>query len=361
MSGREEDARWMRRCLELAGRARGRTAPNPMVGAVVVRDGEVLGEGYTYPPPGAHGEVAALRRVADARGATMYVNLEPCCHHGRTPPCTDAVLAAGIKRVVVGLVDPFPQVRGQGIRILREAGVEVTVGVEEEACRLLNAGFVKAVETGLPYVWLKAGASLDGRIADAGGRSKWITSEEARAEGRRIRDRVDAILVGSGTLLADDPALTTRIEGGHDPLPVILDSGLRCPADARVLRGPRRPVIVCREHAPERALPADILRVPEGVGGLDLDAVMRALVARGVHNVLVEGGGAVHRSLIDAGLADRLLLFLAPTALAGGAGFVGGPPLALADAPRWTLRSVRQVGPDALLDLDLTPERSPEL
>jgi len=351
-----EDARWMRRCLELASRARGRTAPNPMVGAVVVRDGEVLGEGYTYPPPGAHGEVAALRRVADARGATMYVNLEPCCHHGRTPPCTDAVLAAGIRRVVVGMVDPFDKVQGKGIALLRAAGLEVAVGVEEAACRELNAGFIKAVERGLPYVWLKAGASLDGRIADAEGRSQWITSEAARAEGRRRRDQVDAILVGSGTLLADDPALTTRMEGGHDPLPVILDTELRCPEDAKVLQGSRRPVLLCAEDAPERSLPAEILRLPRGAGGVDLEAAMRALVELGVHSVLVEGGGKVHRSFIDAGLADRLLLFVAPTALAGGAGFVGGPPLALADAPRWALRGVTQVGPDALLDLDLSPE-----
>jgi diaminohydroxyphosphoribosylaminopyrimidine deaminase/5-amino-6-(5-phosphoribosylamino)uracil reductase len=181
------DAAWMRRCLALADRARGRTAPNPMVGAVIVRDGELLGEGWTYPPPGAHGEIAALSRVADARGATMYVNLEPCCHWGRTPPCTDALIKAGVSRVVVGMVDPFPKVAGRGIAQLRDAGIEVEVGVEEAACQELNGGFVKALQRGLPRVWLKAAATLDGRIADSRGASKWITGEAAREEGRRWR------------------------------------------------------------------------------------------------------------------------------------------------------------------------------
>ncbi len=347
------DAAWMRRCLALADRARGRTAPNPMVGAVIVRDGELLGEGWTYPPPGAHGEIAALSRVADARGATMYVNLEPCCHWGRTPPCTDALIKAGVSRVVVGMVDPFPKVAGRGIAQLRDAGIEVEVGVEEAACQELNGGFVKALQRGLPRVWLKAAATLDGRIADSRGASKWITGEAAREEGRRWRDKLDGILVGSGTLLADDPALTARLEGGADPLPAVLDSRLRCPEDARIFQGSRRPVIYCREDAPERELPADIVRLPAGPGGLDLEAALRDLCGRGVHNLLVEGGGRVHRSFLDGGLADRLLLFLAPLALAGGQGFIAGPPLALAEAPRWRLRGVRQVGADALLEIDL--------
>ncbi len=354
----------MRRALEAAARARGRTAPNPAVGAVVVRDGELLAEGWTWPPPGAHAEPSALDRArrergaGSTRGATMYVSLEPCCFHGRTPPCTEAILAAGIRRVVIGAVDPHPRVRGRGIQILRDAGLAVVGGVEEAACRELNAGFIKAEEQGLPRVWLKAAATLDGRIADAAGASQWITGPEARAEGRRYRDQVDAILVGSGTLLSDDPRLSTRLPGGHDPVPVVLDGRLRCPADARIFGGGRRPLIYTAPEAPERALPAEIVRVPRAPGGLlDVETVLRDLVARGVRELLVEGGGAVHRSFLEAGLADRLLLFLAPTILAGGPGFVAGPPLSLAAPFGGSLRSSRRVGEDLLLEIDLRPRR----
>jgi len=348
----------MRRCVELARRAAGRTAPNPMVGAVLVRGDEALAEGWHEVVGGSHAEPAALARApADVSCATLYVNLEPCCFHGRTPPCTDAVLAAGVRRVVVGMVDPCPRVAGEGIEILRRAGVEVVVGVEEAACRALNAGYIKAQTRGLPYVWLKAAATLDGRIADAQGASKWITGPDARRAGHAWRDTCDAILVGSGTLLADDPALTTRVEGGRDALPVILDSRLRCPADARVFQSARRPLIYCAPDAPARDLPADIVRAPAGPGGLDLGAVLRDLVGRGVLSVLVEGGGRVHRSMLDAGLADRLLLFLAPCVLASGPGFVAGEGLALADARRWRLVGTRRLGADLLLDYDLSGGR----
>lgn len=350
------DHRTMRRAVELARRSAGRTAPNPMVGAVVVQGDQVIAEGRTQPPGQDHAEPHALKQLApgQARGATMYVSLEPCCHHGKTPPCTDYILDAGITRVVVGMVDPDPRVQGNGIRILREAGIQVDVGVEEAVCRDVNAGFIKAHELGLPRVWLKAGMTLDGRIADSQGASQWITSAEARLEGHRMRDRSDGILVGAGTLRADDPQLTTRVEGGRDPLRAVLDTRLEIPADARLLRsGDRPPVIFCATDAPDRDLPADVVRVPRGPDGLDLTAVLRALVARGVHNLLVEGGGVLHRALLDQGLADRMLLFVAPTLLPGGRPFVAGGPVPLSEAAALRYRSTRRVGPDLLLDLEV--------
>jgi len=323
-----------------------------MVGAVILRDGEILAEGYHRAPGLAHAEPDALSRLeADAAGATMVVNLEPCCHHGRTAPCTDAILASGVERVVVGMVDPDRRVAGRGISILREAGLTVEVGILEEECRRLNAAYLCAVERGRPLVVLKAAATLDGRIADAQGRSQWITGAAARAAGHRLRDRLDAVLVGSGTLLADDPSLNTRAEGGRDALPVVLDTELRCPPDARVLTAGRRPLIFCATDAQERDLGADIVRVPRGAGGLELRAVLEALVARGVHSVLVEGGGRVHRSFLDGGCADRVHLHLAPKVLAGGAGWVGGDPLSLAGAHRFTVTSVSHLGDDVLIEM----------
>lgn len=352
-----EDARWMRRCIELARGRAGRTAPNPMVGAVIVRDGEVLAEGSTRPVGQDHAEPNALKKLPGARapGATMYVNLEPCCHHGRTPPCTDYVLASGVSRVVVGMVDPDPRVQGEGLRILRGAGIEVEVGVEEAACRDLNLGFIKANERGLPRVWLKAASTLDGRISDAFQNSRWITGPEARLEGHTMRDRSDAILVGSGTLLADDPALTTRgVQGGRDALRVVLDTELRCPVDARMFgTGERPPLIFCAPDAPHRQLPAELIRTPRAERGLALEPVLRELVRRGVHNLLVEGGGQVLHSFLSLGLADRLLLFLAPKVLAGGTAFVEGEPFKLGEGPSFTLLHSRRVGDDLLLDLEV--------
>lgn len=348
------DAMWMRRCIELAHNAEGRTAPNPMVGAVVVRGGTLIGEGWHVRAGEVHAEPDALEKsTGDTRGATLYVNLEPCCHHGRTAPCTDAILRSGIARVVVGMVDPNPIVAGKGIGLLKAAGVVVDVGVEERACRELNAGYLKAMFRGLPRVWLKVASTLDGRIADSSGRSQWITGKESREVVHQIRNRMDGILVGAGTLLADDPALTTRCDGGRDALPVILDSQLRCPEDAKIFQSSRRPLIFCATDAPARDLPAEIVRIQKNDQGLDLKAVLKELVNRGVHNLLVEGGGTVHRSFLHAQLADRLLLFMAPKVLAGGAGFVGGPPLALDQGFGFRLMSTRKIGPDLLLDLEV--------
>lgn len=359
------DAAWMSRALELAARARGRVSPNPMVGAVIVRDGELLAEGWHHAPGKAHGEVDALEKVGgQAPGATMYVNLEPCCHWGRTPPCTDAVLASGITRVVVAMVDPDSRVSGRGISILREQGVQVEVGLLEAEARRLNAPYLSAVDRRRPWVQLKAAATLDGRIASASGESRWITGPEARLAGHRLRDAADAILVGSGTLLADDPALTTRIPEGRDALPVVLDGALRCPPDARVLTGSLRALLLTGEDtlaspagaARAAALNADVVGISRDPDGrLSLTAALAELHRRGVQSLLVEGGGRVHRAFLDAGLVDRIELFLAPRLLAGGPGWVAGPGYALAEAPGFKLISVEPTGDDLHLSLEPGP------
>lgn len=367
------DAQWMNRALDLAEQALGRTAPNPAVGAVVVRDGAVLGEGWTRPAGGRHAEVVALQDCAahgaDPQGATMYVTLEPCCHHGRTPPCTDAILAAGVRRVVVGVLDPFPAMQGKGLQQLRDAGVEVELGVDEARCMRQILGFARSVSWGLPEVTSKAAVSADGHIATAQGESQWITGPQARQDGHHLRARHDAILVGIHTVLADDPRLTTRLPSDAtqasplDPVPVVLDTHLRCPDAARLLGSSRRAVLVCGPDAPARTFDhADVVRVALGSDGrVDAEAALRALAERGLHRVLVEGGGEVHRSLFDAGLVDTLHLYVAGVLVPGGRPWMGGGPLgALADAVRLTLQEVHRLGGDVRLTYHLGHRLAPD-
>jgi diaminohydroxyphosphoribosylaminopyrimidine deaminase/5-amino-6-(5-phosphoribosylamino)uracil reductase len=336
------DAAFMDLALARAERALGRTAPNPPVGAVLVRDGLVLGAGHTQPVGGPHAEVEAIRDAqragfTDLRGATLYVTLEPCCHWGRTPPCTDAILREGLGRVVVGVVDPYPPMQGKGLARLRSAGVDVELGVRSEACAAMVLGFTRTVTRGLPEVTAKVAASLDGSLATARGESRWITGPAARDDGHLLRSRHDAILVGIGTVLADDPRLNCRVEGGADPVPVVLDTELRVPLTARLLTAGRPAVIVCATDAPVRALPAEVVRVARGADGhVDPEAALREIARRGLHRVLVEGGASVHRALLDARLVDTLHLYLAPTLIPGGRRWLApDPPLdALGEATR---------------------------
>ena len=348
----------IQRCLQLARKGLGRTAPNPMVGALIVRDGVVLAEGWHRAPGMAHAEVDALNQLSGkAEGATMYVNLEPCCHQGRTPLCTDAIIDAGIDEVVVGMVDPDPRMQGKGIALLKEADIEVVVGIEREACRALNHAYISAQERGRPWVTVKAAITLDGRIADAEGVSQWITSEAARLVGHRLRDEHDAVLVGAGTLRSDDPSLNTRFEGGRDALPVVLDTELSCSEKARVLSAGRRPVIYHAEGvATDGQLEADTVGVPRTARGwLELGPVFADLQARGIHSVLVEGGGQVIRSLLDQGMVDRIELFIAGKLLVGGPGWVGGSPFSLSDAPDFQVVRNDTVGPDLHVVLEHAP------
>jgi diaminohydroxyphosphoribosylaminopyrimidine deaminase / 5-amino-6-(5-phosphoribosylamino)uracil reductase len=328
------DEAHMARCLALAEAHRGRTSPNPIVGCVIVdRRGRVIAEGAHVGPGNAHGEVAALERIGRrAPGATLYVNLEPCNHHGRTPPCAPMVRDAGVARVVIGMRDPVPG-HGGGIAVLRRAGVTVDVGVLGAACERANRPFVRWAE-GRPAYTLKAAITLDGKIATVGGESQWITGDAARADVMRLRDQHDAVLAGIGTVLADDPQLTARLSGARDPQRVVLDRRLRTPRTARLLPGRRGPrtIIACGARAPraaERALAArgaEVWRIGLGRDGrLDLDELGRRLAEASVCSVLVEGGGEVHASLLARGLADELVLYLAPKVVGGPApSWVGG-------------------------------------
>lgn len=350
---------WMREALAEACRAIGRTHPNPAVGAVVVRDGEIVGRGHTAPAGGPHAEVRAIADAGSrARGADLFTTLEPCDHYGRTPPCTEAILAAGIARVFAGSADPNPLVDGRGVQRLRGLGMPVWTGVLAAEADALNRPFFKAMRSGLPWVTLKAAVSLDGKLATVSGDSRWVTGEAARTEVHRLRDRVDAVLVGAGTVRTDDPALTARIPegGGRDPLRVVLDSALQLSPERQLfhLRSDARTLVVHVEgQGAERAqalvtVGTELLGVPGRPGEVDLETTLRELLRRDVLHVLVEGGPRVFAAFIRAGLADALVLHLAPR-LVGGDGLSWLGPLGLdrmAGARSVRIESMRSLGED---------------
>jgi diaminohydroxyphosphoribosylaminopyrimidine deaminase/5-amino-6-(5-phosphoribosylamino)uracil reductase len=364
----------LRKALAAARHASGRTWPNPAVGAVVVRGDRVLGSGFTRPPGGPHAEVVALaaarRRhgAATLRGATLAVTLEPCCFTGRTPPCTEALLEAGVARVWIGVVDPDPRVRGRGVRILRRAGVSVEVGVSESACREQHRGFFSLVERGRPFVALKLAATLDGRIATARGESRWITGPTARAKVHALRARSDAVAVGSGTARADDPDLTARRRGRvvHRPIRVVFDSELRLPTAGRLVRGPdpERTWVLAGSGAParrRRALEAAgvrVLEVPVRRGRLDLRAALERLGGEGLTTLLVEGGGGLAAALLRAALVDEVHWFAAPAWLGSEARPALGPLAIARLAERVRLEEARvsRLGDDLYLRGVVRPE-----
>lgn len=319
------DQEYMALALQLAEKGAGWTSPNPMVGAVLVKDGEIIGRGYHAKCGGLHAERAALAACAgDPAGATLYVTLEPCCHHGRQPPCTEAILQAKIARVVVGSGDPNPLVAGKGLDLLRAHGVQVTEGVLDRECRALNHVFFHFIQTGRPYVVLKYAMTLDGKLAAYTGASQWITGEQARRHVHTQRSRYRAILVGVGTVLADDPQLTCRLEGGRDPLRVVCDTNLRTPLTANVVRTARQTptclaTCVSQESrlAPYREAGCQVLSLPQSNGQVSLPALMKALGSQGVDSVLAEGGSALHWSLVRDGLVNRVQAYLAPKILGG--------------------------------------------
>lgn len=351
----------MGRAVSLAHRALGRTSPNPAVGAVIVKNGRVVGEGWTRPVGGPHAEVVALRQAgARAHGATLYVTLEPCAHHGRTPPCMEAVIAAGITTVVVGVGDPNPRVRGRGLRALRAAGIEVIAGVLAGEAGAVSAWFRHYIVHGRPFVMVKLAASLDGRIATARGESRWISGPVARRWVHELRNRVDAVMVGSGTVLADDPALTCRVRGGRDPIRVVVDGRLRTPVRARVVRQRSKAATLiattasapaARRAALTRA-GADVLTVPSLRGRVALSALFRLLAARGIVSVLIEGGGELAAAALRAKAVDRALFVSAPLLLGGdGRSMLG--PLGfgrLARAPHVADPIFSRLGPDLLIE-----------
>jgi diaminohydroxyphosphoribosylaminopyrimidine deaminase/5-amino-6-(5-phosphoribosylamino)uracil reductase len=344
--------------LKEAAKGLGRTSPNPAVGAVLVKGGRVVGRGHHARAGGPHAEVVALGAAGPrARGADLYTTLEPCDHYGRTPPCSMAILEAGVRRVVVGSADPNPLVSGRGVSRLRRAGVEVVTGVLAEQCDALNAHWFRFIRDRRPYVTLKAAVTLDGRIATRTGDARWVSGEEARRWVHRLRDRVDAVLVGAGTAQADDPELTARLPGrrGRDPLRVVLDTDLSLPARLRLFRlRSAAPTLVAHASARSRRFGpgVELLRCRRGKGGVDLPDLLARLAERGVTHLLVEGGAHVHAAFLRAGLVDRVAVFVAPKiAGADGVPFVAGKgPARMADALALGDVQIRRMGGDVLVE-----------
>ena len=349
----------------LAEAKRGYPSPNPHVGAAIVRDGKILSVGHHERAGEAHAEVDAIRNAAaSVEGATLFVTLEPCNHRGRTGPCTEAILDAGLARVVIGCPDPAPHVAGAVDR-LRSAGIEVDVGLMERECTALVADFAKHIRTGLPFVTLKAAVTLDGKIATRSGDSKWITGEEARTEAHRMRDRSDAILVGVGTVLSDDPKLTVRRVEGRDPIRVVLDADLRTPAGAAVLdpgRSSNAGALIfhaadadASRHDQFEAEGVELVPVSRNDRGVELSEVLQRLGERGLVRLMVEGGAHVHGSFLDLGLADRAAIFIAPRIVgdAGALSFAAGSGAESIERARRLVRTELQaLGPDWLVSGD---------
>ena len=328
---------FMQRALDLARRAKGRTSPNPLVGAVIVKDGRVIGEGYHQKAGTPHAEVHALKAAgADTKGATLYTTLEPCCHWGRTPPCTEALIRAGIAQVYVGEVDPNPSVAGKGVQQLQNAGINVHVGVLRQEAADLNEVHRKYIQTGRPFVILKTAMSLDGKIATASGESQWITSEASRQRGHEVRDAVDAILVGRGTVARDNPTLTTRLQDreGQDAIRIILDSHGRTRPDAHIFNAESEAgviVAVTPEAPPENIntlekAGAEVIIVPDAHNKVCFKSLMKILGTREITSVLIEGGSQINASALATCIVDKVMCFIAPKLIGGqnAPGPIGG-------------------------------------
>ena len=355
------DTTWMRRAIRLAERGRGLASPNPPVGAVVVRDGKAMSQGFHRGPGTPHAEIEAIRDAGDAtRGAALYVTLEPCTHQGRTPPCAPEVVSAGFARVVIGTTDPNPVVDGRGVAALQQSGLEVETGVLQPECERLIQSFSKFIRTSRPFVTAKIAVSLDGRAAAADGSSQWITGPTARRDAHRMRASADAVLVGVGTVLHDDPQLTVRLRGyrGRQPLRVVLDSSCRTPADAAILGDESPTLIVTTDKATQeveetlRTRGAEIVRLPARDGRVDLNAVLETLGHRGVTDLLIEGGPTVIGDVVERSLADRYVFYVAPKLLgSGGPGAVSALVApTIADARELRVESVRHIGADLRIE-----------
>lgn len=353
---------YMARALSLARAALGRVSPNPAVGAVIVKDGAIIGEGYTQPPGSAHAEVVALKQAGNrARQATIYVTLEPCSHFGRTPPCTQAIIAAGIAEAHLAMLDPNPSVAGRGKQELEQAGLKTYLGEHEVEARELNEAYIKFITTGWPFVIAKFAMSLDGKIATKSGDSKWISGEASREHAQHLRHTVDAIMVGVGTILADDPQLTVRVGGlasGAQKLRVIVDSQGRTPLTAQVFKEPGKTLLAVAdsiEPAKVRKfldIGAEVLKLPQRDNLVDLRELLRTLGKRDIISILVEGGGTLLGSLFDQRLVDKVFAFVAPIIIGGREAKtpVGGQGLEkIADALRLSQIKVERFGQDMLV------------
>jgi len=356
----EEAEKWMRLALVEAAKGLGRTSPNPAVGALIVKQGKLVAKGFHAYAGGPHAEVAALAKAGkQARGADLYTTLEPCAHHGKTPPCTQAIVEAGIGRVVFASKDPNPLVNGKGARKLRQGGLDVWPGVLKDEADALNRPFFKWAKTGRPFVSLKVASSLDGFLATATGDSQWITGPASRQWVHRLRDTADAILIGVGTVLADNPRLTSRPEGrkGKNPLRIVLDTTLRSPVEARVFKCQKQaPTVVAtsrKAHAKKAALlrsGAELWELPLKQGRISLKALLKKLGERGCTHLLVEGGASVFGAFLTEGLADEVLLFLAPKLIGSGLSWSGGlQRRSVAQALCLPMSQVKPIGEDLLI------------
>ncbi|MEW6332881.1 MAG: bifunctional diaminohydroxyphosphoribosylaminopyrimidine deaminase/5-amino-6-(5-phosphoribosylamino)uracil reductase RibD [Thermodesulfobacteriota bacterium] len=361
------DEYYMRRALRLARRGEGDVSPNPMVGALIVRDGRIIAGGYHHRCGENHAEINAIRNAAEpVEGAVFYITLEPCSHFGRTPPCVDALLACRPGRVVIGTTDPNPRVAGGGIRILQAHGIRTTVGVLAEPCRRLNEVFFKYIRSGLPFVTLKFAQTLDGRIATATGHSRWISSPPSLRFAHRLRGLHDAVLVGADTVIADDPELTCRLVRGKNPLRIVVDSRLRTPTESRIYArqsSARTVVATAGRAAAERRQPfeeagVELLEIgADRSGRVDLHMLLSALGKREITSLLVEGGAAVITSFLREKLADRLVVVIAPKIAGRGLDAVGDLDIRrMDDALRLTFRRILRRGDDIILDARINPE-----
>jgi len=356
-----DDERWMKRVLRLAEKGRGRTSPNPMVGAILVKDGRILAEGYHAKAGEPHAEIIALRKAGEeAKEATLYLNLEPCTHYGKTPPCAPVVIEAGVRRAVIGMEDPNPLVKGRGVEALKRAGLDVDVGILEKECRRLNEAFCKYILNKEPFLILKVVATLDGKIATRKGESQWISGEASRRFVHRLRDQVDGVIVGIGTVLKDDPMLTARVKGGKDSYRIILDSRLRIPENAKVIEiSPSKTIVATTELAPGEKVErlekkgVRVLILDSKKGRVDLKPCLFKLGEMGMMSLLVEGGSQLNGSFLDEGLIDKIFLFLSPKLIGDpqALGIFGGHGVSsLKEAIPLNELKVRRIGEDLLLE-----------
>ncbi len=324
---KSKDEFYMERVIALANKGRGCTNPNPLVGAIIVKNNKILGKGYHKYYGSYHAEIEAFKdaelKGEDVEGATLYVNLEPCSHYGKTPPCAKAIIEKKIKKVVVGIKDPNPIVSGRGIRFLEENGIEVKVGVLGDRCTELNKIFVKHITTGLPYVILKWAMTLDGKIATSNGDSKWITGEDSRTYVHKLRSSVSGIMVGVNTVIKDDPSLNVRLCSGKSPIPIILDTHCRIPLHSKVLNGEVKPIIYTSEKAESdkvsvlQAMGVDVIVGPIKNGKMDTEFLMKSLGSMNINSILIEGGGEVAYSFLEGKLVDEVLAFISPKIIGG--------------------------------------------
>jgi len=356
MADAETDRGFMRRALELAARGKGRTSPNPMVGCVIVRDGQVIGEGYHERAGLPHAEVNAIRAAGDdIAGATVYVTLEPCCHQGKTPPCTELLVKRKPARVVAAMRDPNPIVAGRGAAALERAGIDVELCVLEEEALTLNEAFTKFITKKMPFVIAKCGMSLDGKIATRTGDSRWVTGEVSRKLVHELRNEVDAILVGSRTVMVDDPSLTTRLnEEAKDPIRVVVDADDYLASDRRVfVQDSPAPTWVAIPEGRSFNAADETIPVPSGLGGIDLVALMHELAKRNVMSVLIEGGGTTHASAFAAGIVDKVMFFVAPKIIGGRDAITaveGDGAEKMANVVQLERMSARNIGEDILIE-----------